>query len=200
MELEEMQAAWSQMSSELDQQKQLTNELIMKMAQQDYSSKINKVLRAEMVGAVICFATIIYVMINFGQFQSWQSQASAIILVITLLIMSVGSLVTLKKMKSIDLQKDNLRATITKYKSYKKFTMQFQKVSIIVGFFVLFASTAVFSVLFSKKDLFLEVELSTMIFPMILGLLIFGTIAFIGFRYYRKSFEEAQQIIDDLDN
>jgi len=198
MELEEMQAAWSEMTSELDQQKKLTNELIMKMAQQEYTSNINKVLRAEIVGAIICFATIIYIAVNFAKFQSWQSQLSAVILILTLLIMSVGSLFTLKKLKEIDLQKDNLSGTIRKYAKYKKFTIQFQKASVFVGFFVLFASSAVFSVLFNGKDVFLEIEPTSMILPMILGIIIFTGIAFVGSRFYRKSFQEAQRVIDDL--
>lgn len=200
MELEEMQAAWSQMSSDIEKRKQLTDELIMKMAQQEYTSKINKILRAETVGAIICFATIIYVLVNFAKFQSWQSQASAIILVVTLLVMSVGSLFLLKKMKEVNLQKDDLSTTIIKYTKYKKFTSQFQKASILVGFFVLFASTAVFSVLFSEKDMFLEVELTKMILPMIFGIVIFGLIAYIGGRFYGKSLQEAQHILEDLES
>ncbi|RMB62842.1 hypothetical protein EAX61_04475 [Dokdonia sinensis] len=200
MELEEMQIAWSQMSSELEKQKQLTDELIMKMAQQQYTSKINKILRAERVGAIICFATIIYILVNFTKFQSWQSQASAVILVITLFVMSVGSLFLLKKMKAINLQQDNLSTTIKKFSKYKKYTSQFQRGSILVGFFVLFASSAVFSVLFSGKDMFLEVDLTKMIIPMIFGLIIFGIIAYLGSRFYGKSLKEAQLIIEDLED
>ena len=41
MELEEMQAAWSQMSQDLEKQKQLTDEIILKMTQQKYTSQWN---------------------------------------------------------------------------------------------------------------------------------------------------------------
>ncbi len=199
MELEEMQKAWSQMSTALENQKQLTDELIMKMAQKEYTSKINKVLRAESVGALICFATIAYVIINYTKFQTWQSQVCAIILVLTLLTMSIGSLFLLKKMKQIDLQKDTLSDTVVKYSRYKKLTIQFQKASILVGFFVLFAASAVFSVLFNGKDMFLDIELSKMIVPMIIGVLIFGFIAYLGGKFYGKSLKEAQTVLEDLD-
>lgn len=198
MDLREMQETWSQMSLDLAQQKQLTNELIMKMAQQEYTSKINKILRAERVGAVICFATIIYIVSNFTKFESWQSQTSAIILVITLLFMSVGSLLLLKKLKEVDLQKDDLTTTIKKYVKHKRHNTQFQKVSVFVGFFVLFASTAVFSVLFSGKDLFLDTKWEKMLFPMMLGLAIFAVIAYMGSRFYRKSLQEAENVLEDL--
>lgn len=199
MELEEMQTAWSQMSKELENQKQLTDELIMKMAQREYSSKINKILRAESVGAIICFATIAYVLFNFSKFQTWQSQVCAIILVLTLGIMTAGSLFLLKKMKEIDLQTDTLRGTVKKYSKYKTLSLQFQKASMLVGFFVLFAASAVFSVLFNGKDMFLDVEMSKMIVPMILGISIFGLIAYLGGRFYGKSLKEAQAILEDIE-
>ncbi|TVZ53078.1 hypothetical protein [Dokdonia sp. Hel_I_53] len=199
MDLEQMQKTWLQMSKELDQQKNLTNELIMKMAQRDYNSKINKLIRTETIGAVICLSTIVYVLYNFSKFQSWQSQLCAIILIITLLTMSVGSFFLLKKFKEIDLQRDSLKITVEKYTRYKRINLQFQKASIMVGFIMLFVSTAVFSVLFSGKDLFIDKSWQEFIFPMTLGLLLFGVIAYIGSRYYAKALKGAQNIINSVD-
>ena len=60
MEIEELQSVWSEMSAQLEKQKKLTNELIMEMTQNRYSTKFDKLTFYETIGAVISFVMAIY--------------------------------------------------------------------------------------------------------------------------------------------
>ena len=55
MNVEDLQAIWTEMSEELDKQKKLTHEIIMQMTQQRYKSQLQKISNYEGLGAVLCF-------------------------------------------------------------------------------------------------------------------------------------------------
>ena len=71
MEIEELQATWTQMSEELEKQKKLTKEIILKMTQERFTNKFRKVSFYESLGAIICFGAAIYILINFTKLNGW---------------------------------------------------------------------------------------------------------------------------------
>ena len=89
MELEEMQAAWSQMSQDLEKQKQLTDEIILKMTQQKYTSQWNKIFTAEKIGGIICYTALIALLFNFNKFDTLGLQISGILCIIILAILPI---------------------------------------------------------------------------------------------------------------
>jgi len=52
MEIEEIKALWSEMSDQLEQQKKLTNEIIMSMTQERYSNKFRTISKYETIHMV----------------------------------------------------------------------------------------------------------------------------------------------------
>ena len=56
MEFEEMKFLWEEMSGKIEQQKKLTDSLIIKMTKSDYKNKLMKIFIPEMIGSLICFA------------------------------------------------------------------------------------------------------------------------------------------------
>ncbi|MGB5357137.1 MAG: hypothetical protein WBN11_10635, partial [Eudoraea sp.] len=64
MNIEEMQLIWSEMSDQLEKQKTLTNELIMKLTKDRYTRNFDKLGLYEGIGAIICFMMAFYTLLN----------------------------------------------------------------------------------------------------------------------------------------
>ena len=89
MDLEEIQTIWSEMSDQLEQQKKLTNELIMKMTQERYRTKFDKITFYESIGAVICFLAAIYFLVNINKLDTWYLLACGIFTIAFLILLPI---------------------------------------------------------------------------------------------------------------
>ena len=58
MDLEKMKSTWTQMSTEIEKQKKLTAEIILKMANQKSKNGIEKIKRLELFGGLIMGAAL----------------------------------------------------------------------------------------------------------------------------------------------
>lgn len=65
MELEEMKNLWKGMSAQVEKQELLTKNLIEKVTEQKYYSKLNKIRYSEIIGTIICYLGAIYLIMNF---------------------------------------------------------------------------------------------------------------------------------------
>ena len=70
MELEEMTSLWNDMSQIVDQQKVLTDKLILDMTQERYENRLRHISIPETIAALICFAVVIYLISNFALLYS----------------------------------------------------------------------------------------------------------------------------------
>ncbi len=158
MELEEMQAVWSEMSTQLEQQKKLTDKMITMMTQEKYRNRLNKVAYPEMIGAVICYTVAILILINLSKLDNWYTLLSGIITVIILLVLPIMSLGSINKMRNLDVARNSYKQTLIQYAKAKK---RFQKVitaSYYLGFIVMFTIMPVSSKLINGKDFFAETK------------------------------------------
>ena len=89
MELEELQSAWTKMSDELDQQKKLTNKIILDMTKQKYQNKFTTITKYESLGALVCFAIALFVIFNFNKLDTWYLQACGAFTLLFLIVLPV---------------------------------------------------------------------------------------------------------------
>jgi hypothetical protein len=120
MELEELKSNWSEMSQQLEKQKKLTNELIMKMAAQRSNSIFQPIIVLEKLGMVVTSAILLYIFTNIEKLNDWLSIAGAICTVIILTVGLVISVVLIKNVQNIDIVKNNYRQTLLDVNSIKK--------------------------------------------------------------------------------
>ena len=154
MELEEMQAAWSQMSQELEKQKRLTDEIILKMTQQKYTSQWNKIFTGEKIGAVICYVGLVAILANFKTFDTIGLQISAILCMLILAILPIISLKTIRGMKQVDVTSMNYKETMRTYAKGKKRFVAFQRLNVGVSFLFMILTVPVSAKLFNDENLF----------------------------------------------
>jgi hypothetical protein len=103
MELEEMKATWEALSNRLQKQEQLTNQVIEKMINQNYRSRLNKIVFAEYIGTIICYIGAAWLITNFPKISSLMPQVLCIATVLLLFAVPVISLKSVKALKNINM-------------------------------------------------------------------------------------------------
>lgn len=199
MELEEMQATWSQMSDQLEKQKQLTNKLIMEMTRKRYKNKISILSRYEGMGAVVCFSAAILLLLQFNELDTWYLIASGIFVVGYLILLPLLVLRSIDSMKRIDLLNQTYKETLLAYSKKQKQFLLIQKVGIYLNFILLVVSLPVVFKVFKGKDIFVEsTEILYWYLPvMTLFLMLFSIW---GYSKYKQLTASASHILEELED
>ena len=199
MELEEMQATWTQMSQELEKQKILTNDLIMKMTQQRYQNKIGIISKYEGLGAIICFVAAFLLIPQLQKMDTWYLMVSGVFTVAYLILLPVAVLRTIYKLKTIDVLKNTYREILVMYAKRKKQFLQTQQLGIVLNFVLLAVSLPVVFKVFKDKDLFIDD--SNILFwyvpIMVVFLFLFSRW---GFGKYKNIVLSANYILEELED
>jgi len=156
MKLEEMQNLWEEMSHKIDSQQQLTDKIIMEMTQQKFKNRFSKLSFIETIGAVICFAAAIFILVNMDVMSTWYLKTFSIISVGILLILPILSLGAINGMKKLDLSKSNYKDTLIEFAKRKKSMMLIQQVSVGISIILMWLVAPVFSMIMNGKDFFMQ--------------------------------------------
>jgi hypothetical protein len=199
MELEEMQELWSEMTTQLDNQKRLTNKLIIQMTQERYKSKIAILAKYEGVGAMICFVAAIMLIKQFEMLDTWYLIVSGIFTILYLIIVPSVVLRSIGFMKRINLAKGTYKETLIAYAKGRKQFLLIQKVGIYLNFLLLIVSLPVMMKVFSGKDIFIEnMQVLYWYIPsMTIFLIVFSKW---GYGKYKKVTASASNILADLED
>lgn len=199
MDLNEIQAVWSEMSNQLESQKKLTNKIIMDMTQQRYTNKFRTISTYETIGAVFCFIITILILINFQKLDTWYLIVSGIITLAFISVLPIMTLRLLGRVKNYNILDKDIKETLIGYRKAKKNLMMLQEFAVYTSFIVMFSSAAVFAKLMGNRDFFM-VEL---------GLWEYGVIGFAlvfvfffsrwGYRCYKSITNSAENILKELE-
>jgi hypothetical protein len=199
MELEEMQATWSQMSDQLENQKKLTNTLIMEMTKERYKNKIGILSKYEGIGAVICFIAAILLISRFSKLDTWYLLASGIFTVCYLIVLPVVVLRSINSMKNIDLTNNTYKETLIAYAKKKRQFLLTQKAGIYLNFILLAVSLPVVVKVFKGKDIFItNIDLLYWYIPIMAVFLILFSIWV--YDKYKKVTASASHILQELED
>jgi len=197
MELDEMKNQWDEMSKEIKKQQILTDKLIVDMTQEKYNNKIKSISIPETIGAVICFASALYILMNFNKLDTWYLIVCGVFAVVYLIIMPIKSLRSIHKIKSINLSDKNVTETLIDFtKSKKKFWLV-QRIGFYLNFIFIVTILPISGKLLSNKDLFLESKLWYLYIPMLVIFLL--VITFLGLKHFKKATESAESLLKDLE-
>ena len=192
-----MQSLWENMNQKVDQQKILTDKLIIDMTQERYANKLRSISIPESISTLICLAVIIYLISNFGLLDVWYLQLSGAITIISCLILPILSLKSIKKMKTINISKNTYRESLTKHAKEKIKFMLIQKISFYVSFLVLILSVIVFGKIMKDIDVFTMTEKLNWLVPSGIGVLYIFTKWVL--KKYKKATTSANNILKELE-
>jgi cytochrome c biogenesis protein CcdA len=199
MELEELQSAWSQMSTELEQQKKLTNDIIMKMTQEKYRNKFKTVTTYETMGAFVCFCIAILFLAKFGELNTWYLQVCGVLSVSYLIILPIMVLSALKKIKALDISKGSYKDNLISYIKAKNRLLRLQRIGVGVGLLGMFFILPVCSKIISNKNIF-ELGLKTeQVVLLSITVIITAIFCIWAYKGYLKLTRSAQELLKDLE-
>lgn len=199
MELEELQSAWTKMSNELDQQKKLTNKIILDMTKQKYQNKFTTITKYESLGALVCFTIALFVILNFSKLDTWYLQACGVFTLLFLIVLPVSVLSTLKKIKNIDILNGSYKENLSVYVRTKNKLLKLQQIGIVVGFIGLFFIVPVTSKIISNKNVFLNSLKTEQIVTLTITLVAMAFFCKWAYKGYKKVTRSAQELLQDLE-
>lgn len=197
MELEEMQKAWSEMSAELEQEKKLSNQLIMEMTQERLKNKIGIIAKYETIGAIICVIAAMMLLSKFKELDTWYLFASGLFTVSYLILLPVLVLRSIQAMQRINLTHNTYKETLISYTKKKKQFLLIQRVGIYLNFILLGVSLPVIIKVFKGKDIF--ITNSKILYWYIPIMIIFLVIFSIwGYKKYKKITLSGSQMLEEI--
>jgi len=195
MELEEMQTAWTQLSDQLDNQKKLTNQIIMEMTQERYRSKIGIFMKYEGMGSIICFAAAIMLLFHMEKMDTWYLLVSGIFTIAYLFFMPVIVLRSIRGMQRINLVQNTYKETLVAYAKKKKEFLLTQRLGIYFNFILLMVSLPVVIKVFKGKDIFItHTEVLYWYLPIMLVFLLLFSLW--GYSKYKQVAAAASKILE----
>lgn len=200
MELDEMKNLWDTMSKDIEKQKILTDKLIIQMTEQQYKSSLQKIIIPEVGGAIICFATVILLCINFYKLETWYQIISGIILILILLLWPIISLIAVKKINNVNIAHNNYKQTIIDYNKGKRLFSIYLKSGYYLGFALMILALPAGLKIIGDKDIFLDIKGWSIIPSMLLSSFFFFLFCKWIFKYYKKTIAKAGNILKDLEN
>ncbi len=197
MELEEMQAIWSQMSDQIENQKKLTNKLIMEMTQERFKNKIGIISKYEGMGAVICFAAAILILFQLSKLDTWYLLISGIFTIAYLILLPIYILRSINTMKRINIISNTYKETLIEYAKNRKQFLFSQRLGIYLNFILMIVSLPVIIKLFKDEDIFVtNVEVLYWYIPIMTLFLTFFSKW--GYGKYKRLTASATKILEEL--
>lgn len=200
MELEELQATWSEMSQELEKQKKLTNEIILKMTQDRYRKKFSKLRNLETVGAMICYLWVVFFLFNFGKLDTWYLQLCGVLTIGFLIILPTLVLKSLKKIQNLDILNGSYKKNLVIYIKEKNRLLKLQQMGIYLSYLLLFILVPVSTKIISNKNIFLTSFKPLQVIALVVALIFMFFFTRWGYKSYKKITNSAEDILRDLDS
>jgi len=199
MEWEELQATWAQLGQELEEQKKLTKEIIMKMTQEKFTNKFRTLTQIETVGAIVCYAAAIGVLVNFNELNTWYLALCGILTLAFITILPTMVLRALAKIRNLNIIQGTFKDNLRTYTKAKNHLLRLQRTGIMASFVSLFICLPVAAKLLSNKNIF-EIGLKPTAW---IGLGVVVILMFFfsrwGYRGYKKVTSAAENLLRDLE-
>ena len=197
MELEELQAAWTQMSHELEKQKELTNEIIMDMTKEKYKTKFRTITRYEKVGSLVCVVSAVFVLFNIGKLDTWYLLACGLFAILFSILMPILVLSSLKKIQQVDIGNLSYKDALLNYTKAKTNLLKIQRYGMYASLIYLITFLPAIAKIFNGKNLFLEP--TTLLWKLLVMGIFLLLFAQWGYGHYKRITSSAEQLIKDLE-
>jgi hypothetical protein len=195
MELEEMRNAWTEMSSQIENQKKLTDKLIITMTQEQYKNRLGKISTPEVVSTFISVAMALAVLINFKKYDTAYLVTCGIATSLILLVLPFLSLRAIHKLSSLNIGHGNYKQVLTEYTVRKRKLLNVQKLSFYLGFVLLVTGLPVMVKIMGARD----IPATTWFWFLPFGFLFFVVFASWVYKGYVKALMQAENLLKELE-
>lgn len=196
MELEEMKTLWEDLSGKVESREKIKKEELMKMTKKQYQNRLNSIYFPEIFGSIVCFAYAGYFIFQIEKLELPINQVLAIFNTAVMIILPIISLWTLARLNQLKITDESPSILVEKFKKDKVFFWKFQRFNLLLSGLFAISILPPFAELFGKKDLILEPTFWLAYVPLgLIAIYVFGRITI---KKYKRSLEEAQQLIEGI--
>lgn len=198
MELEQMKAIWSDMSTRLDRQQEVTDQLILKMAHEKSSSRLGRIIIAESLGIVFTAILLILLVSRFDQLNNWLTITGGIVtILIFLLSIAMGGRI-IQQATKINLVTQTYQQNLANFTALKKTLGFYKRLSIIINIIMPFFLLPVVFQLLLDKDLLQD--FASYGWALLLTGLITPVALYFIIRYYRRNMAQVSKAIRETED
>lgn len=197
MELEELKSNWQKISMELDKQKVLTNELILKMAGNRSRSMLRSILAIERSGIALTSAMMIYIFFNMGRLNDWFSLTAGISTLVILMTGLIMSFILIKRIQNVDIVNNGYRQTLLDVNRIKTFQLIMKRMSAFLAPVLLITILPTFAALWFEKNLIND--LMDFWESLIPGLVLIPVIWYILSRFYSQKLNDLNKLLKEYE-
>lgn len=197
MELEELKSKWFEMDRELEKQKVLTSEMILKMARHRSNSIFNPIITFEKWGIAISVVMLVYIFSNFGKLNDWLSLAGAVSTIFILIAGLVMSVILVKRIQEVDIVKNDYKETLLHVNRIKKFQYTIKWGSAFLSPVLAVSILPTLASTWFDKSLLYDLEEYWE--SLIASLLLIPVIWYFISRFYAKKLKEINGLLKDFE-
>tara|TARA_R110002020_G_scaffold122487_5_gene277876 strand:+ start:4262 stop:4867 length:606 start_codon:yes stop_codon:yes gene_type:complete len=197
MEMEDMQRTWNQLGKRITEQEISNTELISKMTQQNYVSKLNKIGYSEYIGSVICYLAAVYLLWNISKINGMPTQILALIVISLLCILPIISLRSLRALKNSNIAAKTHKEAIYDFGKRKLLFQKLQRLNASLGFFLLLIGIPVLSAI-RGVDINEVPNFWTLIFPSSIAFFLLFSLWVL--RSYNRVLDKTEKMLSDLND
>ena len=196
MELEEMKTEWNKLSTKVEKQEKLTEEVIEKLVKYKYKTGLKRISIPEYAGTLICYVGAAWLIINFGKLDGGMYRFFGAVIILLLFILPVISLRSVTGISRIKIATGTYAETIRDFARQKIKFQKLQKinVSLALGLFVI--SLPVLANI-QGKDIS-AIPNFWVFFPM--SILLILMFSWWVLRNYNNALREAEEMLKELDH
>ncbi|AWV97410.1 hypothetical protein [Arcticibacterium luteifluviistationis] len=200
MDLDEMKSTWQELSAELENQKKLTNDIILKMAHEKSKNSLGKMVKFETIGGlgmcVVLLVGLIGSMLN-RSFDNVPLMICAVMSGILFLFSGYISWDFIAKMKRINLLENSIEESQKNYLAVKEASARYKKVGVYSSLPTMIFFCPVVLKVFIGKDIFQDFSNAKEEFlvMILLSLVIAVPAVYLLFRFYNKNMEATAEAL-----
>jgi hypothetical protein len=157
----------------------------------------SKIVIPEVIGAFICFAGALFILVNLQKLNNWYLMTCGVISVFILLLLPILSFNSIHKIRTVNILENNYKQSLLEYSKGKLRFVFVQKLSFYLGAVLLLTVLPVMGQLIAGKDLFTETRLWLWY---VIGYPFFYAYSKWVFKRYLKTTEDAENILKELEN
>lgn len=197
MDLDEMKSIWSDMSDQVDNNQQLTDENIRRMIQEQYKQKANRIIIPEIIGSLICFGFAGIFLFNFNQLGDWMNMVAGALAIIFLISLPLFSLVKMNRWsRKINITDNTYKQTLVDFTKVKRNFAKMKRYSYWLGIGSIFIILPPMAKIWKDVNVFTNPDVWYKVPFGVLGIIVF---VYFTMRFYGSSIHQIDEMLQDLE-
>lgn len=192
-----MKAIWSDMSDQVDNNQQLTDENIRRMIQKQYKQKANRIIIPEIIGSLICFGFAGILLFNFNKLEDGVNMGVGALAVILFISAPLLSLFKMNRWsRKINITDNTYQQTLVDFTKVKRSFSKLKRYGYLLGIGSIFIILPPMSMIWRGVNVFTDPSIWYKVPFGVLGIIVF---VFFTMRFYGSSIKQIDEMLQDLD-